>query len=577
MEEKAESIAPAAPAAARPASRELSPRSQEVTNSYQSSSSKLLTALATSPLAAGAATTSTKNLAVSTSTSPRASKDGVPSRLNDLSAPRSPRPKSASPSATQAAAAQPPWGLGAGGSSKATGGWGKAAAELLKDGALGASSKSKSSSWTKTTAALRQREREAKLRERQQAVAHAAEAAFAAQEAEKERQAAKREAARKAAAVQAGKALSEQETRHAKEEAKNQEKTRAKKEATVKLLARFKRAADLAGVNKHGESLDDHTPIAESVASAAAKLREIVLESRKANAVECERVAQKAYKVAARKAAALERSEVLLASWRAAEAAELEAASGETADQQAQRAAASRANAEKAVAAAAKAEAAFEAAEEAKANADDDEAEAEATAAVAGNGGGNENNKASSSSGGSADRGSADSAGAKPNPADSPIKRKQDAAASKVAAPKGGSISAKAAPSLLADARKDMPPLIPVPATTTTLIVRSLVPVRLCPRILSPGLSPSHPPLASGLLCLFLDLSPPQPPQPPQPPLLTLRPCQVMHALNHLLEEHSVEMDAARNAFGSWHKTSWLDPRSNTIKPKSIKGWTCEQ
>ena len=47
--------------------------------------------------------------------------------------------------------------------------------------------------------------------------------------------------------------------------------------------------------------------------------------------------------------------------------------------------------------------------------------------------------------------------------------------------------------------------------------------------------------------------------------------------INHLLEEHSVEMDAARNAFGSWHKTSWLDPRSNTIKPKSIKGWTCEQ
>ena len=50
MEEKAESIAPAAPAAARPASRELSPRSQEVTNSYQSSSSKLLTALRAAPM-----------------------------------------------------------------------------------------------------------------------------------------------------------------------------------------------------------------------------------------------------------------------------------------------------------------------------------------------------------------------------------------------------------------------------------------------------------------------------------------------------------------------------------------------
>ena len=53
----------------------------------------------------------------------------------------------------------------------------------------------------------------------------------------------------------------------------------------------------------------------------------------------------------------------------------------------------------------------------------------------------------------------------------------------------------------------------------------------------------------------------------------SLRP--VMQALSHDISE--AEMDVAQEAFASWNKTQWRDPRSGTIKSKASHGWTIEQ
>ena len=51
----------------------------------------------------------------------------------------------------------------------------------------------------------------------------------------------------------------------------------------------------------------------------------------------------------------------------------------------------------------------------------------------------------------------------------------------------------------------------------------------------------------------------------------------VLHALNHNLDASDTDLDAARAAFASWRQDKWLDPRSNTSKPKESHGWTIEQ
>ena len=50
----------------------------------------------------------------------------------------------------------------------------------------------------------------------------------------------------------------------------------------------------------------------------------------------------------------------------------------------------------------------------------------------------------------------------------------------------------------------------------------------------------------------------------------------VLHALTHNihLEAGEGELEAAKIAFGSWHKTTWLDPRDAKLKPKPASGWT---
>ena len=50
----------------------------------------------------------------------------------------------------------------------------------------------------------------------------------------------------------------------------------------------------------------------------------------------------------------------------------------------------------------------------------------------------------------------------------------------------------------------------------------------------------------------------------------------VLHALTHNihLEASEGELEAAKVAFGSWHKSAWLDPRDAKVKPKPASGWT---
>ncbi|KOO29693.1 hypothetical protein Ctob_009373 [Chrysochromulina tobinii] len=220
------------------------------------------------------------------------------------------------------------------------------------------------------------------MAERAAALEKANREAMARDAAAKEKEAAKREAVRRTAFEQADRALSEAAAQQRAAEAKKQQKAELQKDAAAKLWQRWQCAAELAGVDEHGDDLSAHMPASDHVASAASKLREIVLESRRAEALDCEKVAAKALKVTERKAAALARSEQWLE-------------------------------------------------------------------------------------------------------------------------------------------------IIPVPSATAHLIHRSLVPV--------------------------------------------------LHALNHGLEEDSVEMKAARSAFRSWHNTSWFDHRSNEVKPKPAKAWTVEQ
>ena len=336
----------------------------------------------------------------------------------------------------------------------------------------------------------------------------------------KEKEAAKKDAVRKAAADRAAVALNEAAAERKAAEERKKEKAKQQKDAAAKLWQRCKRVAELVGVDKHGDDLAAHMPATDACLSAVTKLREIVLESRRAEALDCEKVAAKALKVAERKAAALARSEQWLAQWRQAEDAEAEACKGETADEAAERSAANKAKAAKMVEAAGMAEAAFDADEEAKTEADGSST-AKPSEALPSDG---------SSSDGSSEVAAAAVAGpaaaaaapAAPAPAD---KGKEAASKDKTAA----SGKKPHVPSLLAEARAALAeaPIIPVPSQTVHLIHRSLVPV--------------------------------------------------LHALNHGLEEDSVEMEAARNAFRSWHSTSWLDTRSNTMKTKPVKGWTVEQ
>jgi hypothetical protein len=348
------------------------------------------------------------------------------------------------------------------------------AALLLKEGPT---SKKPNTSWTRASAALRQTERKAKMAERAAALEKANREAMARDAAAKEKEAAKREAVRRTAFEQADRALGEAAAQQRAAEAKKQQKAELQKDAAAKLWQRWQCAAELAGVDEHGDDLAAHMPASDHVASAASKLREIVLESRRAEALDCEKVAAKALKVTERKAAALARSEQWLGQWRQAELADAEACKGETADQAAERLAANKAKAAKAIAAAAKAEAEAEA-----------EAEEEAKAKA------EEVAKA---------------------------KEKEKKPAEKAPKP------AKQVPSQLVEARTARAEIIPVPSATAHLIHRSLVPV--------------------------------------------------LHALNHGLEEDSVEMKAARSAFRSWHNTSWFDHRSNEVKPKPAKAWTVEQ
>ena len=297
----------------------------------------------------------------------------------------------------------------------ATEAWAVATAALLVR--EGPTSKKPSTSWTRASAALRLTERKAKMAERAAALEKANREAMARDAAAKEKEAAKREAVRRTAFEQADRALSEAVAQQRAAEAKKQQKAELQKDAAAKLWQRWQCAAELAGVDEHGDDLAAHMPASDHVASAASKLREIVLESRRAEALECEKVAAKALKVTERKATALARSEQWLGQWRQAELADAEACKGETADQAAERLAANKAKAAKAIAAAAKAEA--EAEEEAKAN----------------------------------------------------VKEKAPKPAEKALKP------AKQVPSQLAEARTARAEIIPVPSATAHLIHRSLVPV----------------------------------------------------------------------------------------------------
>jgi hypothetical protein len=493
--------------------------------SYNNSSSKLLASLADSPFAPSGGTS--KSLASSAAASPRGGSHSQryqpPEEATAATkkSPLSPRPKSAAtPKSPQMSDRRPPSPSGgpAGASSK-TDAWAAATATLLKDGSHG-KKPSSNSNWTSASAALRQKEREAKMAARAAAVEEANREATAHNAALKEKEAAKKEAVRKAAADRAAVALNEAAAERKVAEERKKEKAKQQKDAAAKLWQRCKRVAELVGVDKHGDDLAAHMPASDACLSAVTKLREIVLESRRAEALDCEKVAAKALKVAERKAAALARSEQWLAQWRQAEDAEAEACKGETADEVAERSAANKAKAAKMVEAAGMAEAAFDADEEAKTEADgssttkpSEPAPSDGSSAVA----------AAAAAGPAAAVAAAPAAATAPAaPAD---KGKEAASKDKTAA----SGKKPHVPSLLAEARAALAeaPIIPVPSQTVHLIHRSLVPV--------------------------------------------------LHALNHGLEEDSVEMEAARNAFRSWHSTSWLDTRSNTMKTKPVKGWTVEQ
>ena len=417
----------------------------------------------------------------------------------------------------------------------ATGASTKATAAMRKSfGALSVSSRMGGSAGMVGRAQEADKRLEERARQKAEAEAAAAAAAAAARQAEKEKEAAKREAVRAAAQAAGEKVLARQAEVAAKAAAEKESKARQKASLKVKLWARCRKAAEMSGLNKNGDPIEEY-PDLRDVSVAAERLRTIVVEARRAQVADCEKVASKAYKAAVRKATALERSAALLEGWRRQEIAdaELEAAMAGGGHLEAA-AAASQARAAKALEAAIKADAAAEAAE-ATAAAKREAAEAKREAAAAGRGAPGSAPAASAPAAASAAAATAAALGthkaaaapaASTSTATPALGRWKTAITATVAVKSFQQGRSVPVPSLLAEALQDLPPRIPVPQPTIAAMRASLSPV--------------------------------------------------LHALNHDLDD-KLELEAARNAFGSWHKTSWLDSRTNTLKSKPLKGWTCEQ
>ena len=82
-------------------------------------------------------------------------------------------------------------------------------------------------------------------------------------------------------------------------------------------------------------------------------------------------------------------------------------------------------------------------------------------------------------------------------------------------------------------------------------------------------------PMAYKLALAELPASIPVPPHTAAGMCSSLMP--VLDKLNQAVDFKSPDYEAAKNAYASWHDTTWLDARSNTVREKPAKGWTTEQ
>ena len=383
---------------------------------------------------------------------------------------------------------------------------------------------SPSSRWTKASARLAEARRDLRAKEKAETILTAAAEVKAAQERERAREAARREAARLAAAAVAETVAAERANAARAEADKSAALASRQAAAKAKLWTRCKKASEIAGLRVVGSgklvavtTKDVQDLTAERITAAASRLREIIVEARRAEAIECERTANKAYKAAMRRATALERSAALLAQWRReVQADNAVEAVGE--GHGSARLAATRAAAAQAVAAAEKAEAAVEAAEIAEARQADLSQESAALSPM-----------------------SEDKPLKQPETDDS--KRTMGAQASTGAAgvaPQFQQGRDVPVPTLLAEARMQaLPPSIAVPPISIKEMRNSLAPV----------LTALNPETYHGK--------------------------EGEERLSS--KQAAAEIEAAKNAWASWHRTSWFDARTSEFKSKAIKGWTPEQ